>query len=126
MFSATLYTHKFGLTTDTEKAFLHIQLHNDDRDFTRFLWVSNLQDPESELKTYRFKVVLFGLASSHFILNATLHIHLKGQDSKTAKDILPNLYVDNVISGGPTEEDVTLYFRYARAIMSGANFNLGF
>ena len=28
--------HKFGLTTDIEKAFLHVQLHKDDCDFTRF------------------------------------------------------------------------------------------
>ena len=116
--------HKFGLTTDIEKAFLHVQLHKDDRDFTRFLWISNPQDPESELETYRFKVVLFGSASSPFMLNATLHTHLKGQDSKTANDMLQNLYVDNVISGGPTEEGVIQYFRNARAIMSGANFNL--
>ena len=103
---------------------MYVQLHKDDRDFTRFLWVSNPQDPESELETYRFKVVLFGSASSPFMLNATLHTHLKGQDSKTANDMLQNLYVDNVISGGPAEEGVIQYFRNARAIMSGANFNL--
>ena len=56
--------------------------------------------------------------------NATLHTHLKEQDFKTANDMLQNLYVDNVISGGPTEEGIIQYFRNARAIMSGANFNL--
>ena len=51
--------HKFGLTTDTEKAFLVMQLHNDDQDFTRFLWLSNPENPESEFEAYRFKVVLW-------------------------------------------------------------------
>ena len=35
-----------------------------------------------------------------------------------------NLYVDNIVSGGSTEESVMKYFREARAIMSEANFNL--
>ena len=29
-------THKYGLSTDIEKAFLHVQLYDDDRDYTRF------------------------------------------------------------------------------------------
>ena len=118
------HVHKFGLTTDIEKAFLHVQLHNDDQDFTRFLWLSNPDDPESEFEVYRFKVVPFGSASSPFMLNATLHLHLKSQNLEIADDMLQNIYVDNVISGGTTEESVMQYFRKARAIMSEANFNL--
>ena len=69
--------HKYGVVTDIEKAFLHLKLHNDDQDFTRFLWLSNPQDPESEFEVYCFKVVPFGSASSPFMLNATLHLHVK-------------------------------------------------
>ena len=75
---------KFGLTTDIKKAFLHVQLHKDDQDFTWFLWLSNPEDPESEFEIYHFRVILFGSVSSPFMLNATLHLHLKGQDSETA------------------------------------------
>ena len=116
--------HKFGLTTDIEKAFLHVKLHEDDRDFTRFFWLSNPEDPESEFDVYRFKAVLFGSTSSPFMLNATLHLHLSKQNSETANDMIQNLYVDNVISGGPNEESVVQYFRMARSCMSEANFNL--
>ena len=116
--------HKYGVSTDIEKAFLHVQLHHDDRDFTRFLWLSNPEDPESEFDTYRFKVVPFGATSSPFLLNATLRHHLKNQDSEIAEDIGKNLYVDNIISGGATEENVMQYFRKVRATMSEANFNL--
>ena len=116
--------HKYGVVTDIEKAFLHVKLHNDDQDFTWFLWLSNPQDPESEFEIYRFKVVPFGSASSPFMLNATLHLHLKSQNSDTADKMLKNLYVDNLISGGTTEENVIRYFREATDIMSKANFNL--
>ena len=58
------------------------------------------------------------------MLNATLHMHLKSQNSETANDMLQNLYVDNLISGSTTEESVLQYFKKARAIMSEVNFNL--
>ena len=116
--------HKFGFTTDIEKAFLHVKLQEDDRDFTRFFWLSTPENPESEFDVYRFKVVLFGSASSPFMLNATLRLHLSNQNSETADDMIQSLYVDNVISGGPTEESVVQYFRKARTYISEANFNL--
>jgi len=65
-------THKYGLSTDIEKAFLHVQLHNGDHNYAHFLWLSNPYDRESEFKMYRFKVVPFGATSSPFMLNAPL------------------------------------------------------
>ena len=70
----------------------------------------------------RFKVVLFGSVSSPFMLNATLRLHLS--TSEVAKDMSKNLYMDNIVSGGTTEQSMTQYFREARGIMSEANFNL--
>ncbi|XP_053388631.1 uncharacterized protein LOC128551742 [Mercenaria mercenaria] len=52
--------HRHAVTADIEKAFLQIGLHKDDRDVTRFFWLSNPNDPNSPLVTYRFKSVLFG------------------------------------------------------------------
>ena len=69
-------THPYALSTDIEKAFLHVRLNEQDRDLTRFLWLSNPSDPERPFITYRFKVVIFGSVSSPFMLNATLHYHL--------------------------------------------------
>lgn len=82
------------------------------------------KDPESDFDVYRFKVVLFGSASSPFMLNSTLRLHLSNHNSEVATDMQQNLYVDNIISGCPTEDSVIQYFREARAIMSEANFNL--
>ena len=92
-------TYAFDISTDIKKTFLHVQLHEDDRDFTRFLWLSDPLNPNSELQVYRFKVVLFGATSLPFMLSASLHHHLQQFDSPIAVDMLTNLYVDNVISG---------------------------
>ena len=78
----------FGLTTDIEKAFLLMQLHMDVQDFICFLWLLNPENPESEFEVYRFNIVPFGSASSPLMLNATLHLHLKSQNSETANDML--------------------------------------
>lgn len=64
-----------------EKAFLHVQLHKDDRDYSRFLWLSDPTNPKSKFHTYRFKVVLFGATCSPFMLNATRIHHLSQYNS---------------------------------------------
>ena len=86
-------TYSYGLSTDFEKAFLHVGLPEYDRDFTRFLWLADPTDPESAFQIYRFKVVLFGSTSSPFMLNATLHSHLENYTSPIAKNIKNDLYV---------------------------------
>ncbi|XP_053380752.1 uncharacterized protein LOC128548961 [Mercenaria mercenaria] len=64
--------HKFAVSTDIEKAFLNISLHPDDRDVTRFFWLSDPSNPDSPHQAYRFKSVLFGATCSPFILTPPL------------------------------------------------------
>ena len=92
------HVHKIGLLTDIEKAFLHVKLDAGDQDFTHFLWLSHLNDAESDFDIYHFKVVLFGSASFPFMLGATLHLYLSKYNSQIDYDTQQNLYVDNVIS----------------------------
>ncbi|XP_060555869.1 uncharacterized protein LOC132716581 [Ruditapes philippinarum] len=68
--------NKFAVCNDIEKAFLNVSLHQDDRDTTRFFWLSDPNDPDSSLQIYRFKSVLFGATCSPFILNAVIMKHL--------------------------------------------------
>ena len=116
--------HTFAFATDIEKAFLHVKLHEVDRDSTRFLWVSDISNPFGTLTTYRFKVVPFGTSSSPFMLNATLDLHLKKFPSSVAKDMKSNLYVDNLISSCDSEQQLMDYYVQSRSIMNQAKFNL--
>ena len=43
------HTYTLAMTTDIEKEFLHVHLHEKDKDFTCFFWLANPSDPESEL-----------------------------------------------------------------------------
>ena len=56
-----------------------------------------------------------------------LVLHAHQYSSKIATDMKENLYVDNLISGQPTENDVTHYYKSARSIMSSvtSTFELG-
>ncbi|XP_065883974.1 uncharacterized protein [Dysidea avara] len=116
--------HLYGISTDIEKAFLHIALHEKDRNFTRFLWLSDPCDPNSEFNIYHFRTVLFGSVSSPFMLFATLNYHLLQHDTHTSHNIRHNLYVDNVVTGCNTEREAAQFYRDARSMLSDAKFNL--
>ena len=65
-----------ALVGDIEKAFLKIEIHPEDRDSLRFLWVNDVNSPEPEVTILRFKRVVFGYNSSPFLLNAVLRHHI--------------------------------------------------
>ena len=117
-------TYTYGLSTDIEKAFLHVGLNEGDRDFTRFLWLSDPTNLERKFEVYRFKTVLFGSTSSPFMLNATSHCHLRNHNSPIAKDIKDNVHVDNIISGCDHQPETVQYYSEARSIITAACLNL--
>ena len=102
--------HAFALSTDIGKAFLHVKLHPSNRNFTRFLWPANLETPNLEMCTYLFAVVPFGLSSSPFMLGAVLNLHLSKFDTPVALDMRENVYVDNVLSGCNTKDELLVYY----------------
>ena len=113
-----------------EKAFLHVKLHQSDCDYTHFLWPQQLEELTSTLQMYRFTVVPFGTASSPFMLNATINLHLCNFQCPVANDIQENMhaymYVDNILSGCNTEAYLLQYYAQARDILGQAKFNLRF
>ncbi|XP_069166162.1 uncharacterized protein [Procambarus clarkii] len=85
----------YTYTADISKAFLRVGLQEEDRNYTKFLWIKDPNDPNSELITYRFASVLFGAMSLPFLLQATLDTNLKKSNSPNKTEISNNLYVDN-------------------------------
>ncbi|GBN21039.1 hypothetical protein AVEN_75944-1 [Araneus ventricosus] len=116
---------KFGITADTEKAFLQIGLQEDDKPFLRFLWWEN--GDKENTKIYQHKRVVFGISSSPFLLGATLEHNLKqvtGHLEVTAQKLLESFYVDNCVTSVDNEEELRRFMIESREILSPAKFNL--
>ena len=82
-------THKIGLASDIEKAFLQVGLQETERDVTCFLWPKDLNIPQTEndLQILRFARVPFGVISSPFLLGATILYHLKRKKLKLQRKL---------------------------------------
>ncbi|KAL6723659.1 hypothetical protein Aduo_018638 [Ancylostoma duodenale] len=119
---------KYVITSDVEKAFLQVRLHELDRDATRFFWVRDYRkDPtEDNIFTYRFTRVTFGLNVSPFLLGATVHYHLRNanQDKELEREIRENLYVDNLILAAETKQEALRKSTDSRKIFADMGMNL--
>ena len=120
-------THRIAFTADIEKAFLQIELNNQDRDPTRFLWLKDTNksvNSVDNLEAYRFFRVLFGAAPSPFLLNATIRYHLNEKDNWITKDLTENLYMDNVVTGTNRDDKALEYYSLSRSYLQEAGMNL--
>jgi len=71
------------LAGDIQKAFLQIRIHESERDALQFHWQT---DCTSQVETYRFTRVLFGLAPLPFLLSGVLEYHLDSWAQRYPED----------------------------------------
>ena len=92
------------LVGDIEKAFLNIEVHEEDRDCLRFLWVNDIHDEDPEVIVYRFNRVVFGVNSSPFLLNAVIRYHIKQYediDPQFVECLTNAFFVDDLVTSCP-------------------------
>ena len=90
----------------------------------RFHWV---KEETSEIEVLRFTRALFGLVQSPFLLGATLKRHLESLKERYPNEVAEIekcLYVDDVITGGDTKEEVLDLKETTVAIFEEAKFEL--
>eukprot|EP00795_Rhopilema_esculentum_P017366 gene17366-biopygen6317 len=116
-------TNKVALVGDIEKAFLNIEVCDNDRDCLRFLWVDDVNAPEPQILVFRFKRVVFGVNSSPFLLNAVLRHHIQmysETDPEFVKKVTESFFVDDLVSGaGSVEQAYSLYERVRSRMKEG-------
>lgn len=100
-----------------------------DRDVVRFLWTydPSSQNSESEFRNMRMNRVVFGVASSPFLLAATIRTHLNQYESeqpKTVSVLRESLYVDDLIASLPDVDEACFITAQAKAILSAAGMDL--
>ena len=116
--------HPLAIFGDIQKAFLQIQIKENERDALRFHWRVN---KHSNLDTYRFTRDLFGLTCSPFLLGGVIKQHLQSRESKLPEVVAAlhkSLYVDNLLNGGQTVEEARKRKSTAIEIFDDAKFVL--
>uniref|UniRef100_A0A8D8QW11 Integrase catalytic domain-containing protein n=1 Tax=Cacopsylla melanoneura TaxID=428564 RepID=A0A8D8QW11_9HEMI len=118
---------KYALLADIEKAFLNVGLQDIDRDYTRILWLRDLNAPltHDNLVVYRHTRIPFGVVSSPFLLAGVINTHLAKYEKDIYVDHLSrDIYVDNLVTTLNDENHVVDFIRRAREIFASASFNL--
>ncbi len=115
-----------ALIADIEKAFLQVELHEEARDVTRFLWLKDPTNPsiENNLQIYRFCRVPFGAISSPFLLGASISWLLTHNLSPVTDLIRKNMYVDNMITGVHTVEEANAFYDQTKSVFQLASMNM--
>lgn len=115
------------LVGDIEKAFLNSEVHPDDRDCLRFLWVKDIYAEEPEFIVYRFNRVVFGVNSSPFLLNAVLRHHVnryKNVDSQFVECLTKAFFVNDLVTSCHDSTTAHALYEKARERMSEGGFKL--
>ena len=95
------------LCDDPQKAFLQIQIKEEDCDVLRFHWVWG--EYPNEIKILRFTRFVFGIVQPPFILEGRNNEHLSSRKEKypaEVAEIKDYLYVNDLITCGKNFEKV--------------------
>lgn len=99
-------TFKFGLTADIVKMFRQVRVNEDQWDYQRIFW---RKKPTDVLEEFVLTVVTYGMKSSGYnAVRALLQCALdnEAQFPLAAKIIRENFYMDDLLSGADTTEEL--------------------
>ena len=68
--------YPIALLSDMKKAFLNVNIREEDLDFLRFLWVDDVIKDNPELVVKLFTRVIFGSTLSQFLLGLVIYKHM--------------------------------------------------
>ena len=117
--------NQIGIVSDISKAFLNIEVHEQDQNSLRFLW-KDFADPSGQLLVYQFQRIPFGLTSSPFLLLGTINFHLRQFSVKfpIASLLKDKFYMDDLVTSVNDYETAIDLFKYGSELMSLANMKL--
>ena len=100
-------TFLFVLTAEIQSAFLQININENDRDYSRFLWLNDVFADKPAIVRNRFAREVFGVTSSSFLVNAVIHKHVEKYefDADFVQKVLESFYVDDFSGRANTIEE---------------------
>jgi hypothetical protein len=99
-------TFKCVVNGDIAKMYRMIEIHPDHTDYQRIVWRENTEDP---LKTYRLTTLTYGTKPASFIATRCLKelaLQNVNQYPEAAKAIQQDFYVDDLLTGGDSLENL--------------------
>ena len=105
----------------------HGRCHERDCNSLHFLWTLNPEENEPEIVTLRFAQVTFGVASSPFLLNATIKHHMelyRDCNPHFVKRFMSSIYVDDVSLGSNDVDGVFELYLKSKMRLMEAGFKL--
>lgn len=117
-------TYNYVLTADIAKMYRQIIIHSEDRSYQRILWRSQ---PTIELEQYELKTVTYGTTAAPFL--AIRALYQLGLDNETlfpkeAEVIKGDFYVDDMLTGTNTIDELKVVKANVDKILKTAGFNL--
>ena len=119
--------HRVALAADIVKAFLMVRIKEADQDVLRFLWIDDPDNEHPNIVVKRFNRVVFGVASSPFLLNATIRHHVTKYEAyhpQFVSDFLTSIHGDDFKRGKDSVPEAFQLYTKARSIMKEAGFHL--
>ena len=118
-------TEKYGASADIEKAFLNLTIRVLDRDALRFFFPSQIFNPESKMRVFRYKVVMFGASCSPFLLAAVIEVHIdKHIQDRILQESLKSIFIDNLLISKESEIELLKFYYKARQVYADMGLNL--
>lgn len=117
-------THKYAITADIEKMYRQVLVDEADRNFQLILWREQSSDP---LQVYRLNTVTYGTSSAPFLAIRCL-TYLSDLYKETfpigSEIIKKDFYVDDLLTGADSIEEIEIIRTQVSDILRTAGFNL--
>ncbi|XP_049884462.1 uncharacterized protein LOC126379650 [Pectinophora gossypiella] len=114
--------YKFILTGDIEKMYRQVQVSDEDRDLQLILWREDESEP---IKTLRLNTLTYGTASASYLSTKCLwQVGEECEDAQIKTIIQNDFYVDDLITGADSEEELRYIQKSVASALSGACFPL--
>ena len=104
-----------------------VRVAQEDQDVLRFLWISSINDEKPEITEFKFTRVVFGVAPSPYLLNATIAEHLKRNAHifpHIVGQIKDSIYVDDIVTRVSDTGEALEFYKKSKHLFQLGGFNL--
>ncbi|XP_022167535.1 uncharacterized protein LOC111031762, partial [Myzus persicae] len=115
-------THAIALTADVAKMYRQVLVHPEDRNVQRIVY---REAPDQPMQEFKLCTVTYGTKSASFLATrCLLQLAQDTNDSSVKRTIIEDFYVDDLMSGGATEDHCYTLHQTLSNIFQSAGFPL--